>query len=243
MPELAAFQHAFVERIGRLDVEPTPLAVYRNTSLLGAITALADNFPTVGMIVGGEAMEALARAFVEACPPDSPILARYGNEFPRWLETHAFADELPYLPAVAQIDWLRVEAHLAADAPEFGLEDLVRMTAEDWSRCRVTLHPATRIAWFTLPAPSIWVAHLDPALDEIAPEWEAEGILVTRRGGAASGWVIRACEHRILHGLRLGETVGQAALAASRLYPASNISRAFRRIVASGAITSLRTKG
>lgn len=243
MPELAAFQADFLRRIDDPATLGASLSVYRNTSILGAVTAIADNFPTVGMIVGSEAMQALAAEFVAASPPRSPVLAGYGAEFPCWLEGHAVAEQLCYLPAVARIDRLRVESHLSADAPEFGLEDLVRLTAEEWSRCRVTLHPATRIGWFALPAPSIWVAHLDPDVSEIAPDWRPEGILVTRRGDAVSGWVMDGCGNRILHGLRLGETVGQAALAASRLYPAGNISRAFRKIVASGALTSLKMKG
>jgi hypothetical protein len=243
MPELAAFQQEFLHRIDDPAAAREGLAVYRNTGLLGSITAIADNFPTVAQIIGPKAMQAVAAEFVEASPPRSPILANYGAEFPCWLEAHPLADELPYLPGVASIDRLWVEAHLAADAPEFGLEDLVRLTADEWARCRVTLHSATRIGWFTTPAPSIWVAHLDPDPAEIAPDWRPEGILIARRQGAVSGCVMDGCGHRILHGLRLGETVGQAALAASHLYPAGNISRAFRKIVASGALTSLKLKG
>jgi len=243
MPELAAFQREFLHQIDDPATAREGLAVYRNTSLLGAITAIADNFPTVAKIIGSEAMEIVAAEFVEASPPRNPILASYGSEFPCWLEAHPLAEELPYLPHVAEIDRLRVESHLAADAPEFGLEDLVRLTADEWSRCRVTLHPATRIGWFALPAPSIWVAHLGTVPSEIAPDWRPEGILIARRNGAVTGCVMDDCGHRIVHGLRLGETVGQAALAASHLYPAGNISRAFRKIVASGALTSLKMKG
>ena len=243
MPELATFQRDFLRQIDDRGCGGAPVAVYRNTSVLGAATAIADNFPTVRSLIGPEAMQALAGEFVEACPPRTPILAAYGEQFPCWLEDQPVAEELPYLADVAHIDRLRVESHLAADAPEFGLEDLVRLTAEEWSRCRVTLHPATRIGWFALPAPSIWAAHLEADFEEIAPEWRPEGILIARRHGAVAGWVIDACGHRILDGLRLGETVGHAALAASRLYPAGNISRAFRQIVASGALTSLKMKG
>jgi hypothetical protein len=243
MPELAAFQQDFLRSIDDPAAAVASLAVYRNTSLLGAMTALADNFPTVGRIVGAQAMAILAAEFVERHPPRSPILADYGEDFACWLAAHPLSGELDYLPAVAQIDRLRVESHLAEDAPVFELEDLVRLTAEQWSRCRVTLHPATRVGWFAIPAPSIWAAHLEPEIDEIAPEWRPEGILVARCNGAVGGWIIDGCGHRILHGLRLGETVGQAALAASRLYPAGDISRAFRKIVASGALTSFKMKG
>jgi hypothetical protein len=243
MPELAAFQQDFLRRIDDPATAVASLAVYRNTSRLGAISAIADNFPTVRRIVGAQAMAILAGEFVEAHPPRSPVLADYGADFPCWLADHPLAEDLDYLPAVAQIDRLRVESHLAEDAPVFELEDLVRLTAEQWSRCRVTLHPATRVGWFAIPAPSIWTAHLEDEIGEIAPEWRPEGILIARRNGAVGGCVIDGCGHRILHGLRLGETVGHAALAASRLHPAGNISRAFRKIVSSGALTSLKMKG
>nr|WP_166179923.1 DNA-binding domain-containing protein [Altererythrobacter segetis] len=243
MCELATFQQEFLHQIDHATFAHPAMAVYRNTVAVGAITAVIDNFSTVAALVGPKAMKALAQEFVRDVPPDNPILARYGGAFPSWLAEHPLADELPYLADVARIDRMRTEAHLAADAPEFGLEDVARLTAEEWTRCRVTMRPATRIAWFAVPAPSIWVAH--PVADgtEIAPEWQAEGILVTRSEGAVGAWVIGACEHRILHGLRLGETVGQAALAASRLYPGDNITRAFRKIVASGAFSSIKMKG
>jgi hypothetical protein len=243
MPDLAAFQQDFLHRIDDPLAATGALAVYRNTGLLGAISAVADNFPTFAMIVGLDAARAIAAEFVDACPPRSPILANYGAEFPAWLEVHPLSEDLPYLAAVARIDWLRVESHLAADAPQFGLDDLARLLAEEWSRCRVTLHPATRVAWFDIPAPSIWIAHLHPDPAEIAPEWRAEGILLARREGAVSGTVMDACGHRILHGLRLGESVGQAALAASRLYPAGDITGTVRALIAAGAISSLRFKG
>lgn len=243
MPDLATFQQEFLQQIDRGAFAHPALAVYRNTAALGAVTAITDNFPTVTAIIGADAMRGLAAEFTSELPPDSPILARYGGEFPDWLEAHPIGEELPYLADVARIDRLRTEAHLAADAPEFGLEDLARLTAEEWTRCRVTLHPATRVGWYTVPAPSIWVAHPFSDDAEIAPDWHAEGILVTRSEGAVGGWVIDACEHRILHGLRLGETVGQVSLAAARLYPDNNITRAFRKIVASGALSSLKMKG
>lgn len=243
MLDLPQFQQDFLRRIDSDDADDLPLAIYRNTALLGAINAVADNFPTVRMIVGDEAMQALAGSFVESRPPNSPILVGYGFEFPAWLETHPISVELPYLSAVAQIDRLRTESHLAADAAELDLGGLACMTAEEWSRARVQLHPATRVAWFPIPAPSIWVAHLEPHPGEIEPAWQGEGILVARRDGAVGGLVISACEYRILCELRLGATVGEAALASSRLYPGSNITRAFRRIVASGALTTPMLRG
>lgn len=239
MPSLAAFQRNVLKRIDSPRAR-SGFAVYRNTALLGAITAIADNYPTVARLVGEKPMDALAGDYVSASPPDSPILASYGKGFADFLRAHPISEHLPYLADVAAIDRLRVEAHLAADAPQFGLDDLAGLTAEEWSSCRVVLHPATRVGWFSVPAPTIWLAHLQADPGELEPVWKAEGILLTRPDGAVEGSLLGPCEHRVLHGLRLGETVGHAALAASNLYAPSDIGQAFRKLVASGALTSLR---
>lgn len=243
MPDLATYQRRFVDALDGTRPWHPALTVYRNTALKGAIDALADNHPTVSTILGATAFLALAADFVADAPPKSPVLADYGAGFADWLETQPIAQVLPYLSAVAQIDRLHVESHLAAEGDMLDPQALARVSAEQWSGSAALLHPATRFAWFTVPAPSIWLAHLGGDAGEIAPEWCAEGVLVSRRHGAVVVRTINAAEHRILFGLRLGETIGQAAAVAATLYPQSDISTAFRRILASGALSSLRNKG
>ncbi|MBN8814383.1 MAG: putative DNA-binding domain-containing protein [Sphingomonas sp.] len=243
MPDLATYQRQFVETIdGKRHGDPI-LGVYRNTSVKGAIDALADNYQTVLMVVGESTFVALAIDFVADCPPDSPVLAAYGAGFADWLEMQGIGRTLPYLSGIAQIDRLRVESHLAADGDVLDPLQLTSVSAEQWSASAAVLHPATRFGWFAVPAPSIWLAHLDPHAAEIAPEWRAEGMLLTRREGAVIGQRIGAAEHRILFGLRIGETISQAATAAAGLYPHADITGAFRDILASCALSSLKTKG
>lgn len=243
MPDLATWQRGFVAALDGHTLGNPLLAVYRNTAVSGAIDALADNYPTVATIVGGTAFLALAAEYVAEMPPESPVLAGYGAGFADWLETQPIARALPYLSGAALIDRLRTECHLAAEDDTLSPAALAAVSAEQWSASAVMLHPATRFAWFTVPAPSIWLAHLDPHAAEIAPEWCAEGVLLTRRDGAVVGQRIGAAEHRILFGLRIGETIGHAAAVAATLYPDADITRAFRDILASGALSSLRNKG
>lgn len=243
MPDLATYQRRFVDALDGTRPWHPALTVYRNTALKGAIDALADNHPTVSTILGATAFLALAADFVAEMPPQSPVLADYGAGFADWLENQPVAQVLPYLSGIAQIDRLRVEAHLAADDAVLDPRALAPVSAEQWSASSTRFHPATRFAWFTVPAPSIWLAHLDGGTDEIAPDWRAEGVLITRPRSAVTACRINAAEHRILFGLRLGETIGQAAAVAATLYPQTDISTAFRRILASGALSSLRKTG
>ena len=243
MSDLANDQRDFVAALDGKIGAPPLIAVYRNTAIKGALDALADNYPTVAAIVGEQAFTALALAFIEQCPPDNPVLAAYGAGLPDWLESHEIGLALPYLSGVALIDRFQTESHLAAEAPTLALAAIADLSAAQWSASRVAFQPATRFGWFTVPSPSIWLAHLDTDPGEIAPAWIAEGVLITRQEGAVAARRIDAAQHRILFGLRIGETIGQAASATAALYPNANITGAFRDILASGALSALKTKG
>ena len=57
-------------------------AVYRNNVLASLIDALADSFPVVQALVGEPFFRAMAQIYVRECPPESPILAEYGDRLP-----------------------------------------------------------------------------------------------------------------------------------------------------------------
>jgi len=214
-----------------------------NAAFQAFVSAICDHFPTVAKVVGSQAMQAIATAFVEDCPPSGPISLGFGAELPDWLNSQPLANDLPAIGSFAQIDRMQIEAQLAPDAPEFDLEGLATLRADEWARCRVALHPSARLGWFPDAAPSAWLALNDRACCDLDQNNVSEGIILARRKGKVDALVIDACEHRILHGLRLGETVSKAAIAAANLYPEANITRSFRKIVASGALTTPRIQG
>ena len=244
MPDLAAFQSRFATdlRDGRPRAPPG-LAVYRNNVATAAIGALRSSFETVAMLLGDRAFDKLALDYFRAAPPPSPVLAAYGDGFADHVSRQPWLGELPYLADVARIDRLRCEAHLAADAEPFGFADLDALATDDWTRVRVALHPACRFGWFTTPATSIWLAHVDgePA-GPFEPDWRAEGVLVTRPDGAVITALVGRAEHRLLFGIWAGETVGEAAAAVATAYPHADISAAFARLIAGGALLSPRER-
>jgi hypothetical protein len=241
LPDLAGFQRRFAAALldpsGRHPLAAEPgFAVYRNTSAKGAVDALRAGYPTVAMLVGDGRFDRLALDFFRHHPPDSPVLANYGEGFADHLEEQPWIRDLPYLPDVARIDRLQLESHLAPDAAMLKAPALAAIDGDGWMKLRLQLHPAARFMWLSTPAMTIWLAHQDgePA-DELAPDWQAEGALLTRADGAVSGMLIERPEHRLLFGLRLGETIGEAATAVGRTYPEADISRLFARLIASGA--------
>ena len=92
-------------------------AVYRNNVVTGLVKALRSRFPVTETIVGEEFFAAMARIFVTAQPPRSPLLATYGDAFPAFIVTFEPARDLPYLADVARLEAARTRAYHAADAP------------------------------------------------------------------------------------------------------------------------------
>ena len=209
---------------------------------VAAIEALVANYPVVAVILGHAPFAELAAEFVADVPPTDPNLAAYGCRFPEWIVGRKIGRVLPYLSSVAAIDRLHLAAARApADTP-VAKSIIAAMTAAEWSASRVKLHAATRFGWFAVPAPSIWLAHFAPGRAEEITEWKAEGLLITRPADHVQARRIGPAAHRILSGLRIGETVGAASAAAHALYPDADITGAVHAILDCGAIAAFRAR-
>lgn len=195
--------------------------------------ALARGYPTVAAIMGRTPFLDLAAEFA--------ALTELGDaQFPDWIDQHRTGQILPYLSGVAAIDRLRREAESTTADSAVAPVVAAALSVGEWMQSRARLDAATRFGWFSVPAPSIWLAHFDAALVDPAPEWRAEGILITRPGGTLRARRIGPAEHRILAGLRIGEAVDVAVSAARGLYREANIELAIEGIIDSGAAATLR---
>ncbi len=188
----ARFQQAFVRALfdpgaPAWGVAAQPgFAVYRNTVLGGCVDALQANYPVVAALVGRDWFRAAATDYARRRPPTDARLMVYGEDFGAFLAGLDRAADLPYLPAVARLERLWREAHLAADAPVLDARRLQTLAPDALPRVRLTPHPAARWQWFDdAPARSLWQAHQDAdearrAAALAALDWRAEGVLVTR---------------------------------------------------------------
>ena len=91
--------------------------VYRNNVTVSLIDALAAIYPAVQRITGAEFFRAMARFHVRATPPTSPLLFEYGRDFPAFIESYEYAQDMPWLADVARIERAWLDAYHAADAP------------------------------------------------------------------------------------------------------------------------------
>ncbi len=229
LPDLPQFQRSFAAALDR--PASGAMAVYRNTVLHGAVEALRANYPVVEQVVGSEMFDAIAVDFASECPPRRPVLALYGERFAGWIEGQPWAADLPYLADLARVERMRIESLMAADAEPIAAAEL--------RDGEVELHPALRFAWLATPAMSIWLAHQRPVGSELTPDWKAEGALFARPSAHVmhSPRIGRAA-HRLLSGIRVGETLAEAIAAAARLYPDEDCPALVTSLVNLGAFVA-----
>jgi len=156
------------------------LGVHHGAAMRGAIDALAANVPSLHRLLGGDAFDEVAAAFVRAQLPRCGGLLRYGAGLPDFLASYQPLLEHDYLPGVAALDLAWIESHLAAEAPVLTTEDVFALTAEQLLHGRLVPHPATRWLTFAVPSFTIWRRQREDRPLEEPLAWRGESALFVR---------------------------------------------------------------
>lgn len=223
--------------------DPGPrFAVYRNNVMVSLIDALADSYPVTQELVGEEFFAAMARLFVQAQPPRSPVLALYGEGFADFIEAFPPAAGLPYLADVARLEMLRVRAWHAADAAPLAEQELARLLADaSLPSARFGLHPSLGLLRSRHAVVSLWAAHqtddVAVALAQVAVE-ESEAALVLRVGLEVDITRIGEGVATFVGGLRQGLAFGAAAGQALAVEPEFDLVATLGMLIRSGGICS-----
>jgi len=202
--------------------DPTQrFAVYRNNVVDSLVQAQADAFPVVQQLVGDPFFAAMARMYVCAHPPRSPVLAEYGDGFADWISDFAPTASLPYLADMARLERARVRAFHAADALALNADALTRHLAapQALAQARLVLHPslhAVRSDWAVV---SLWAAHQsdDPAAIGAVDLDHAESALMMRESDDAVVLPVPLPTAAFVQALAAGCPLGEAAATASVL--------------------------
>jgi hypothetical protein len=253
--ELSAFQDAFADALAERtaapiaawlpegEADPAGLAVYRNTIAKGCVDALAANFPTVVSLVGDEWFRAAAALFAAEHPPTSAALLGYGEAFPDWLAAFPPADDLPYLPAMAWMDWRWTTALFAAEAEPLTAEAFA-LDPETLAAARPRLHPSLTFAWFDAGLPGLWLAARQAEPGEMELTEDPQGVLIVRPAGAVTSRLLDAAGFAFLTAAQAGATLGEAITAAAQISsagpdPAADLPALFAALIADGVFSGL----
>ncbi|EKF58801.1 hypothetical protein QWE_14582 [Agrobacterium albertimagni AOL15] len=225
---------------GRGETRPQRrFSVYRNNVTVSLVDALASIFPTVQNLVGEDFFRAMARLYVAAHPPTSPLLFSYGESFPAFLEGFPPAADLPFLADVARVERLWLDAYHAADAAPLDPAALGEISAEQLASIRLQPHPATRMIRLRHAAGTI--CSLDRAgmpLDGVNPLLP-EAVLITRPAFDVSIEILSSGGAAFFEKLLDGHALGDACLGAAE--EAADISALISLALTSGAFTAIES--
>jgi hypothetical protein len=227
MPSLLEAQRSFAAALLESS-GPAGMAVYRGNVLGNWRAALAGAYPVARRIVGEAFFDAMARDYARAYPSSSGDLNEYGALLAQFLSQYAHAEDLPYLPDVARLEWLVHRAYYAAEPVPF---DFARPT-------EARLAPACALLAAEWPVARIWHAHQeggDPASVDLAAG--AELVLVHRQAWRVEVSALRPGDHRFLERLGAGAGLGPALEAAAAADAAFVPRVALAAWVQSGVIT------
>ncbi|MGE0846572.1 MAG: DUF2063 domain-containing protein [Flavobacteriaceae bacterium] len=217
--------------------------VYRNNVYSSLADVLAGRYPAVERLVGAEFFRAMARVFIDAAPPSTPMLMEYGEGFADFLDGFPPVSELAYLGDVARIEWAWNLAYHAADAAPLTPQALERLVPEMLPSVRFAMHPSLQLATSSFPAYRIWRANReeeDPGGIDLASG--GEDTIVVRPHLSVEVRPLPAGAYRFVAGLRRGDNLGEAAIAASET-PGFDLALNLRELIRLGAFSGVVGEG
>lgn len=218
---------------------PRRFGVYRNNVVSALTNAVAGAFPAVQRIVGEDFFRAMARAYVLAEPPRSPVLLDYGTTFPDFIAGFAPAASLPYLPDVARIERLWREAYHAAEATPLPPDALGAVPEAELAGVTFMLHPSLRLARSAYPALTIWQMNATDMPLTAVDFSTAEDALIVRPGAEVEVRKVPPGGAAFVTALAAGATLLSAAETAQTADGRFDLAGNIAGLIAAGALCGI----
>lgn len=203
---------------GRLDI-------YRQAYAARLSAALRDNFGVLPRVLGDDAFDALALAYIEAHPSRHPSIRWFGDRLPAFMATRDDLVPHPALVDLARMEWALRGAFDAADAPSLCANDLAAVAPADWPALVFAPLPSLQLVAMEWNVEPVWRAlqaqrEPDGLTEPDLPEPEAlpHDLLVWRPGLETRWRALDAMPARLLRCALRGESFADlCALAASEV--------------------------
>lgn len=216
--------------------------VYRNNVTVSLMNALADIFPAVQRITGESLFREIARAFVRAHPPVSPLLFLYGHDFPAFIAASEHAGRMPYLADVARVERAWLTAYHAADIAPLAPEALAAIPGEHLEHALFTPHPATGLVISCFAVFDIFDANRAEEPVGRIDAGRPQSVLVTRPGEDIRVTALPPGDDAFFTSLLKGETLGEAAAAGMNATDLFDINTAIGGLLQTGAFVAVGTR-
>lgn len=213
--------------------------VHRNNITVSLVEALEASYPAVRRLVGEEYFAAVAREYVRAHPPRSPVLLHYGSGFGEFLDAFPPVAVVPYLGDVARLEWARVAALHAADAAPVPLGELAGIAEQDLERLVLRMHPSLAVIGSRWPVASLWRACCEDEGNEEVHMHEPQDVAVLRPAWRVSMHTLPTGCADFVGRLQRGRGLGEAASGAADRHPDFDLADSVGRLFGMGGVAAI----
>ena len=213
-----AFKRAVVHGEGAAAVTGL-LRIYEQAYGARLTAALRDNFGVLPTVLGDDAFDALAHAYIAAHPSQRPSIRWFGDALPAFMATREDLVPHPALIDLARMEWALRCAFDAADAAPLEAGDLASVPADQWPALVFAPLPSLQVLTMHWSVEPVWRAlQGDDAPDLPEPEAQPHELLIWRQGLETRWRTLDAPAARLLQCALRGETFAeQCALAATEV--------------------------
>lgn len=213
------------------------IAAYRRSILANLASAVAGSYPLLKNIVGPDFINEAARRYAQLYPSLSGDLNLYGNHFGAFLATYPPATDLPWLPAVAEMEWEIQRVYGAPDAPAVDLVALQTTPPEQWEQLVFHLDPGHALIQSNWPLARIWEVNQAGYAGDMRVDFDmAQCVLVQRKGYDTHVELVAPGQFVFLKHLSEGTSLGRAVAVAMEVDAQFDFGVALQRFIGASLI-------
>lgn len=165
-------------------------------------------FPVLNTLVGDAFFQMLADVYGDVHPSRDGDLARFGADFPEFIESLPVTTDYPYFPNIARLEWLLHEVHGAPDTKPLSAHEVKTADPAELGKWLLCLHPAARPYTSEWRTASIWLSHKHPLTHPLPASIHGPTRAIVYR----SGWTATVRETGVAEWVALMSLSGTATL-------------------------------
>ena len=185
------------------------LEVYARGYLARIREALAEVYEAVHHVLGEGMFTEVAHAYAARYPSADYNLSVAGRHLPEFLVASPLVERLPFLPDLAQLEWLVCHAFHASDQPPIDPARCSMLLLDDWARARLVFQSSVALVASRWPILDIWQARARPRGEiSIDVTNRPQRVLVFRQDLQVRCALLEMRQYEVLEGLLNGGTLG-----------------------------------
>lgn len=223
---------------------PDRLSVYQNNVQKSLADTIIATYPVITALVGDDFMQAMSYEFIRRHPPVRGDLNAYGGSFATFVETFKPAQNLPYLPDVARLEWARNEAYYARDDAPLDPAALQNLPPEKMDNLVFSFRDSVRLLASPYPLEDIYNLYKEDAPPDktIDITKGRAHIMITRPALALNTFFIEEPEYLFLTALSEDKTISESYVTAAAIDPNTNLADLLQKHFSLGTFRDFEIK-